>query len=96
MNFSIRNEDDFIRQQQRNVCYIVTGVRQRGRAPTAKEICAKFGSCSPDSVTEYLKEVEKKGYIEWRGSPLGMRLIWDRVWERLGIPIVDQVPTSVP
>lgn len=90
------NLGDLTRQQLRILRYIVEGVRQRGRAPTHKEICAKFGFRSPNAAVDHLKALEKKGYIERRGAPLGLRVIWDKVWQRLGIPIVNRVPAGVP
>ncbi len=90
------NAGDLTQQQLRILRYIVEGVRQRGRAPTAKEICAKFGFASPNAVTAHLEGLERKGYVERQGAPLGLRLNWDRVWSLLGIPLLGRVPAGTP
>jgi len=83
-------------QRSRILRYLVEGVRQRGRVPTTKEICRKFGFASPRAVTKHLQALEAEGYVERRGAPLGPQLNWDRVWEVLGIPILGRVPAGTP
>lgn len=87
---------DLTRQQFRILRYIVESVRQRGRAPTNKEINQKFGFSSPNAVNRHLKALDAKDYIVRRGAPLGLQVNWDRVWELLGIPILGRVPAGTP
>jgi len=83
-------------QQARILRYIVETVRGQGRAPTAKEICRKFGFSSPDSATYHLKALAEHGYVERRGAPRGLGVNWDRVWALLGIPLLGRVPAGAP
>lgn len=55
--------------RQRDVLgYIETSIRERGTAPTIREICGHFGITSTNCVAGHLRALKQKGYITLRAK----------------------------
>ena len=49
---------------------LVAGLVHRGRAPTAREVCAALGLRSPGTVSAHCAELRRKGYLGPGGAVL--------------------------
>jgi SOS-response transcriptional repressor LexA len=49
---------------------LVAGLVARGRAPTAREVCAVLGLRSPGTVAAHCAELRRKGYLGPGGAVL--------------------------
>jgi repressor LexA len=62
-------------KQKEFLGYISRYTRDWGRSPTFEEICSHFGFNSYNTVTTYLKALERKGYIRLPGKKNQKRAI---------------------
>jgi repressor LexA len=94
----IQKIGDLTRQQYRVLRYLFEEVRRRGRPPTVREICGRFGFRSTGGARRHLEALEKKGYLSRprTGAHRGLDLVWPKVWKLFGIPIVGRVPAGKP
>lgn len=82
--------------QHRVLRFLFEQVRAVGRPPTLREICAHFGFASTGTARDHLKALKHKGFLSSDGSARGIDLVWDRVWQLFGIPILGRVPAGTP
>jgi len=83
-------------KQHRVLRFLFEQVREAGRPPTLREICAHFGFASDRAARDHLKALEHKGYLSRTPSARGLELSWERVWQLFGIPILGRVPAGKP
>jgi repressor LexA len=76
--------------------YVFEQVRRKGRPPTVREVCDRFGFSSTGGARRHLYALEKKGYLTRSGAHRGLELVWPKVWKLFGIPIVGRVPAGTP
>ena len=96
--------DELSPRQRAILDFIVAAVHQRGVAPTYREIGAALGIGSTNGVSDHIKALIKKGYIERvgeAGSPRALKLTPratglvedDGV---VGVPILGRIAAGVP
>ncbi len=90
-------------RQSEMLDYIRGMIEQRGVPPTFREIGAALGIGSTNGVSEHIKALERKGYIErigGRGAPRSMRLTEEAMPpttdETVGIPILGRIAAGNP
>jgi len=87
---------DLTQRQYRVLKFIFEQVRRKGRPPTVREVCDRFGFTSTGGARRHLYALEKKGYLARTGVHRGLELVWPKVWKLFGIPIVGKVPAGTP
>jgi repressor LexA len=96
---------DALSPRQRAILeFIVAAIHQRGVAPSYREIGASLGIGSTNGVSDHIKALVKKGYIERvgdPGSPRSLRLtpaatgiVEDE--GIVGVPILGRIAAGVP
>jgi repressor LexA len=76
--------------------FIREQISREGRAPTLREIAARFAMASTNGVRRHLAALERKGYIEREpSSARGIRLT-PELREADGLPIVGRVAAGTP
>jgi len=80
-------------RQQSILDFIRREVAERGRPPTAREVCRQFGFASPRGATVHLHALERKGYLQ--RTPGESRNI-QVTRAAAGIPIVGDVAAGHP
>ncbi len=98
--------EDLSPRQKEVLEYLAGIISKRGVPPTFREIGAAMGINSTNGVSEHIRNLEKKGYIErigGRGAPRSMRLmekcgalIEEEVGETVGIPVLGRVAAGNP
>jgi repressor LexA len=80
--------------RQRQVLeFIRETIAENSRPPTAREICGHFGLASPRSATQYLRVLERKGYLQrLPGQSRNIRVLGPAA----GIPVVGEVAAGRP
>jgi repressor LexA len=75
--------------------FLDTEFRRRGMMPTNREIAAKFGFASENSVRSHIRLMEKKGMVaRLPGKARGLKLIISV--PPSGIPIVGRIAAGIP
>jgi repressor LexA len=87
---------DLTQRQFQVLKYVFEQVRRKGRPPTVREVCDRFGFSSTGGARRHLYALEKKGYLTRSGAHRGLELVWPKVWRLFGIPIVGRVPAGTP
>jgi repressor LexA len=95
--------DDLSPRQRELLDLLANVIEQRGVPPTFREIGAALGIGSTNGVSEHIKALEKKGYIERigvPGSPRSLRILPkagrasdDAV---VGVPIIGRIAAGNP
>jgi repressor LexA len=88
--------ESLTRRQQETFDYIVVHQRQRGIAPTVREICQHFGLASPGGVHRILRVLVDKGYVE--AGP-GEKRNWrpaERQVAEPTLPIIRRISAGLP
>ena len=85
------------KQQTRVYSYLETYLRRKGRPPSYQEIQDYFGFRSLNSVVKYLKQLERKGYLEspWGNQKRAFRLLPLRTTAAT-IPFLGRVAAGAP
>ena len=85
-------------RQQEILDYLRACFRERGAAPTFREICTHFGFASPATVTSHLRLLEKKGALHRvPGHERTIRLTEPVPRRRLlEIPLLGTIPAGRP
>jgi len=91
--------NDLTDRQRQMLTYLRAEIEQTGLCPTYREIGAALGINSTNGVSDHLKALERKGYIERAGNSGASRAIrlTDRTLTALagdgvvGVPIVGRV-----
>ena len=81
-------------RQQELLEFLVSAVEQRGVVPSYREIGAALGIGSTNAVSDHLKALIRKGYVERVGEPGRPRSL--RLTERSTGFLQDESVTSVP
>jgi repressor LexA len=79
--------------------YISHYVEDWGRSPSFEEICSHFGFTSYNTVTTYLKALERKGYIRLppkKNQKRGIKVISPVETKRFEFPLLGQVAAGRP
>ena len=79
--------------------YISHYVEDWGRSPSFGEICSHFGFTSYNTVTTYLKALERKGYIRLppkKNQKRGIKVISPVETKRFEFPLLGQVAAGRP
>src|ERR1039457_2157964 len=88
------------RKQQQILDFILKWQRTQGTTPTYQEIADQFGFRSLNSVTEHLRLLRKKGYLESdSGKARSLRVISPlaKLRSRLvDIPLFGSIPAGLP
>ncbi|MBD3333916.1 MAG: repressor LexA [Candidatus Eisenbacteria bacterium] len=80
--------------RQRDVLDMITNtVREEGRFPSVREIGAALGISSPATVSQHLRALVAKRFLERRGRHY---VVPDRLRAAVGIPVVGRVAAGVP
>ena len=80
-------------RQRKILAYIEDYVRRERRPPTVREIAAAFSIRSPKGVTDHLRALKTKGYLEnTAGKSRGLRILGGDS----GIPIVGAIAAGTP
>ena len=80
-------------RQDQIAAFIDSESRKRGIAPTQREIAARFGFASVNSVRSHLRLMEKKGMLSrLRGKARGLKVESRPV----GIPLMGHIPAGNP
>ena len=81
-------------RQQEIAAFLASELRQRGMMPTQREIAARFGFASPNSVRSHLRLMERKGMLaRLPGKARGLRL---QTAPRAGIPLLGKIAAGIP
>jgi repressor LexA len=86
-------------KQRRVLAYISTYVDQWGRSPSFEEICSHFGFSSYNTVTTYLKILERKGYIRLpreKNRKRAIEVISPVETKRFEFPLLGRVAAGKP
>ncbi|MBW1921678.1 MAG: transcriptional repressor LexA [Deltaproteobacteria bacterium] len=86
-------------KQKRFLEYISRYMEEWGQAPSFEEICSHFGFASYNTVTTYLKILERKGYIRLPGKKNRKRaieLISPVETRRFEFPLLGRVAGGKP
>jgi repressor LexA len=86
--------DELSPRQQELLEFIVSAVEQRGVVPSYREIGAALGIGSTNAVSDHLKALMRKGYVERVGDPGRPRSL--RLTEKATGFIEDENVTAVP
>ena len=78
--------------------YISGYINEWGKSPSFDEICARFGFSSYNTVTTYLKLLEKKGYIRLpeKNMKRSIEVISPVETKRLELPLLGKVAGGKP
>ncbi len=79
--------------------YISCYMREWSRPPTFEEICSHFGFSSYNTVTTYLKALERKGYIRLprkKNQKRAIKLISPVETRRFEFPLLGRVAAGEP
>jgi len=79
--------------------YISHYVEDWGRSPSFEEICSHFGFTSYNTVTTYLKALERKGYIRLprkKNQKRGIKVISPVETKRFEFPLLGRVAAGRP
>ncbi len=86
---------ELTKRQQEILNFIQASFRDRGVAPTIREICSHFGLKGPAGVHRILKVLEKKGYLASEpGKKRSWRLVAGHVYR--SIPVVGRIAAGSP
>lgn len=98
--------EDLSPRQRAVLEYLAAVIQKRGVPPTFREIGAAMGIGSTNGVSEHIRALERKGYIErigGRGSPRSMRLtqlcghlLDEEPGETVGIPVLGRIAAGNP
>ena len=87
-------------KQQKIVDFILKQQRRHGNTPTRREISDEFGFTSPNSVTQHLRLIRQKGYLQSEaGKARSLRVtspltkLRNRV---VDIPVFGTIPAGLP
>ncbi len=87
-------------RQQQILDYLVSAVRERGYAPSVREIGEALGLRSPSTVHQHLTALEHKGCIRRHGERMRALEIMDKSLIRKGdtvtLPLVGRVSAGSP
>ncbi|MBW1682355.1 MAG: transcriptional repressor LexA [Deltaproteobacteria bacterium] len=86
-------------KQKSFLAYVSRYMDDWGRAPSFDEICAHFGFRSYNTVTTYLKTLEKKGYIRLparKNRKRAMEVIRPAETRRFELPLLGKVAAGKP
>jgi repressor LexA len=86
-------------KQKAVLAYIGRYVEEWGRAPSFDEICARFGFSSYNTVTTYLKILERKGYIRLpkkKNQKRAIEVISPVETRRFEFPLLGKVAAGRP
>jgi repressor LexA len=85
--------------KQKDVLGFISGyINEWGKSPSFDEICARFGFSSYNTVTTYLKLLEKKGYIRLpeKNMKRSIEVISPVETKRLELPLLGKVAGGKP
>jgi repressor LexA len=85
---------DLTQRQYRVLAYMFEHFRSKGRPPSFREICQRFGFASTGTVRTYFDAFQRKGYVKRTGKAVQLNL--ERVWQLFGIPIIGKVAAGKP
>lgn len=98
--------DDLSPRQREVLEYLANIIQQRGVPPTFREIGQAMDIGSTNGVSEHIRALERKGYIErigGRGAPRSMRLtdkcaplIDEDPADTVGIPVLGRIAAGNP
>lgn len=92
--------NDLTAKQAEILAFVTDCLKDEGYIPTLREIAARFGFRSVNSVNDHLAALEKKGYIARRpGSSRGITLLrggGEAQEQARGIPIVGRAAAGKP
>jgi len=86
-------------KQKEFLGYISSYVEDWGRSPSFEEICSHFGFTSYNTVTTYLKTLERKGYIRLprkKNQKRAIEVISPVETRRLEFPLLGRVAAGRP
>ena len=86
-------------KQKKFLGYISRYIDEWGRAPTFEEICSHFGFSSYNTVTTYLKALERKGYIRLprkKNQKRAIEVISPVETRRFEFPLLGRVAAGKP
>lgn len=86
-------------KQKAFLSYISRYVEDWGRSPSFEEICSHFGFTSYNTVTTYLKTLERKGYIRLprkKNQKRAVEVISPVETRRLEFPLLGRVAAGRP
>jgi repressor LexA len=86
-------------KQKAFLSYISRYVEDWGRSPSFEEICSHFGFTSYNTVTTYLKTLERKGYIRLprkKNQKRAIEVISPVETRRLEFPLLGRVAAGRP
>ena len=86
--------EDLSPRQKELLEFLVASVEQRGIVPTYREIGAALGIGSTNAVSDHLKALIRKGYVERVGQPGRPRSL--RLTEKATGFIEDENVTAIP
>jgi repressor LexA len=87
---------DLTEKQYRVLAYLFERTWIRGRSPTVRELSQHFGFASPRAGAGHIEALERKGYVRRAPYQRGVELIYDKVWELFGIPVLGRVAAGLP
>jgi len=85
---------DLTTKQKNVLLFIQNRIREKGVAPTIREIARNFGFSSTGTVRDYLEALTKKGYLTI--EPKKSRHIALKIHAGFKIPILGQVMAGFP
>jgi len=86
-------------KQKEFLGYISGYIEEWGRSPSFEEICSHFGFSSYNTVTTYLKTLERKGYIRLpkkKNQKRAIEVISPVETSRLEFPLLGRVAAGKP
>ncbi|MGD2126793.1 MAG: transcriptional repressor LexA [Desulfobacteraceae bacterium] len=86
-------------KQKEFLGYISRYIRDWGRSPSFEEICSHFGFTSYNTVTTYLKALERKGYIrlpQKKNQKRAIEVISPVETKRFEFPLLGRVAGGKP
>jgi repressor LexA len=96
--------EDLSPRQQAILDFIVSSLDQRGVVPTYREIGASLGISSTNGVSDHIKALVKKGYLERAGDPGSPRCL--KLTTRatghvlddgvMGVPVLGRIAAGAP
>ncbi len=96
--------EDLSPRQRQILDYITAVVDANGVVPSYREIGAALGIGSTNGVSDHIKALERKGYLErtgGRGAPRSLRITRDGASRRdddsaLSVPIIGRIAAGAP
>lgn len=86
-------------KQKDFLAYVSRHIDEWGQSPSFEEICAHFGFSSYNTVTTYLKALERKGYIRLprkKNQKRAIEVISPVETKRLEFPLLGRVAAGKP